>query len=102
MYMKAAIRYSLIMTDRAVMAPLAAIEDAPLTFPTGNGGCHPLWVVGHLAIVEGFTHELLGAGSNPVAAWAPIFAQDTVPVADPAVYPSLAEVRERYLELRKR
>jgi len=102
MYVKDAIRNSLLMTDRAVMGPLAAIEDAPLTFPTGNGGCHPLWVVGHLAFVEGFTHELLGAGSNPVAGWAAIFGQDTVPVADAAVYPSLSEVRERYVELRKR
>jgi hypothetical protein len=102
MYMKDAIRNSLIATDRAVMAPLATIEDAPLTFPTPNGGCHPLWVMGHLAFVEGLTHEMLGAGSNPVAGWAAIFGQETVPVADAALYPSLTEVRAQYVELRKR
>ena len=53
MYTKDAIRYSLMLADQAMKRTLATIEDAPLTFPTENGGCHPLWVVGHLAFVEG-------------------------------------------------
>ncbi len=52
MYTKDAIRYSLNLADQATMRSLATIEDAPLTFPTENGGCHPLWVIGHLAFVE--------------------------------------------------
>ena len=63
MYTKDAIRYSLNLADQAVMRSLETIEDAPLTFPTENGGCHPLWVVGHLAFVEGLTHEMLGAAA---------------------------------------
>ena len=83
MYTKDAIRYSLNMADQAVMRSLETIEDAPLTFPTENGGCHPLWVVGHLAFVEGLAHEMLSGGGNPVAHWAPIFGQDTVPPRTP-------------------
>lgn len=102
MYVKDAIRYSLILADQATMRTLAIIEDAPLTFPTGNGGCHPLWVIGHLAFVEGLTHEMLGGGGNPVAHWAPIFGPDTVPTADAAQYPAFAKVREQYVQLRSR
>jgi uncharacterized damage-inducible protein DinB len=101
MYTKDAIRYSLTMADQATMRALATIDDAPLTFPTENGGCHPLWVMGHLAFVEGLTHEMLG-GTNPVAHWATIFGQDTVPTADPAQYPAFAKIRAQYLELRNR
>ena len=89
MYTKDAIRYSLNLADQAMMRSLENIEDAPLTFPTENGGCHPLWVVGHLAFIEGLTHEMLGGGS-------------TVPVADAARYPAMREVRAQYVQLRKR
>jgi hypothetical protein len=102
MYTKDAIRYSLNMADQGIMRALANIKDVPLTFPTGNGGCHPLWVMGHLAFVEGMTHEMLGGGANPVAHWAAIFGQETVPAADPAQYPAFAKVRDQYVELRKR
>ena len=102
MYTKDAIRYSLNLADQATMRSLATMEDASLTFPTENGGCHPLWVVGHLAFVEGLTHEMLGGGGNPVAHWATIFGPDTVPTADAAQYPAFAKVRDRYVELRSR
>jgi hypothetical protein len=102
MYTKDAIRYSLNLADQAMMRSLETIEDAPLTFPTENGGCHPLWVVGHLAFVEGLAHEMLGGGASPVADWAAVFGQDTIPTADAARYPSLGEVRAQYVHLRKR
>jgi hypothetical protein len=102
MYTKDAILHALTLADMAVMGPLETIQDAPLTFPTEHGGCHPLWVIGHLAFVEGATHELLGGAGNPVAGWAAIFGQNTVPVADAALYPPMSEVRARYVELRKR
>jgi hypothetical protein len=102
MYTKDAIRYSLNMADQATMRAIETIEDAPLTFPTGQGGCHPLWVIGHLAFIEGLTHEMLGGGGNPVAHWAAIFGQDTVPAADAAQYPAFAKVRDQYVQLRNR
>ena len=102
MYTKDAIRYSLILANHAMTRTLATIEDAPLTFPTENGGCHPLWVVGHLAFVEGATHEMLSGNPNPVAHWAAIFGEDTVPTADASQYPAFAKVREQYSQLRSR
>jgi hypothetical protein len=102
MYTKDAIRYSLNLAEQATMRALATIDDAPLTFPTEKGGCHPLWVMGHLAFVEGLTHEMLGGGANPVAHWAAIFGQDTVPTADPSQYPAFTRVRAQYVELRHR
>ena len=102
MYTKDAIRYSLNMANQATMKSLETVEDAPLTFPTENGGCHPLWVIGHLAFVEGLTHEMLGGGGNPVAHWAAIFGQGTVPTADAAQYPAFATVRDKYVQLRTR
>ena len=102
MYTKDAIRYSLKLADQAVMRSLETIQDAPLTFPTEKGGCHPLWVMGHLAFVEGLTHEMLGGGSNPVGEWAAIFGQNTIPTADAKQYPSMSEARKQYVELRKR
>jgi len=102
MYMKDAIRFSLHMAGEATMRSMATIEDSPLSFPTQNGGCHPLWVIGHLAFVEGLTHEMLGGGSNPVAHWAQIFGPDTVPTADPTQYPSFAKVRDQFIQLRNR
>ena len=84
------------------MRSLETIQDSPLTFPTANGGCHPLWVIGHLAFVEGVTHEILGGGSNPVGEWAATFGQDTVPTADATRYPAMHEVRAQYSQLRAR
>src|SRR5205085_11579877 len=77
-------------------------EDVPLTFPTAKGGCHPLWVMGHLALVEAMTHELLVGEANPIANWGALFAPGTIPTADAAQYPPFQEVRNRYTQLRKR
>ena len=42
MYTKDAIRFSLNLAEEAVLKSLATIDDAPLTFPTGKGGCDSL------------------------------------------------------------
>src|SRR5262249_37939256 len=78
-----------------------SVEDTPTTFPTPNGGCHPLWVGGHLAYVEGMAHQLLGIGANPVADWAKFFEQGTTPIADATQYPPLEDVHARYTQLRE-
>ena len=59
-------------------------------------------MLGHLAFVEGLTYEILSDTENPAGDWAPLFAADTIPTADASKYPSLAEVRERYVGLRQR
>jgi uncharacterized damage-inducible protein DinB len=61
-----------------------------------------MWVAGHLALVEGLTHQLLTGGENPAADWAPLFAPETTPSADPARYPAFSDVRARYVQLRQK
>jgi uncharacterized damage-inducible protein DinB len=97
---KDAIRYSLTLADMAVTRALEQVEDIPLTFPTERGGCHPLWVVGHLAVVEGMTYEILTGRPNPVADWDELFGRYSQATADASRYPTLAEARRRYSELR--
>jgi uncharacterized damage-inducible protein DinB len=89
------------MANMAVMRALDQVEDLPLTFPTERGGCHPLWIAGHLALVEGIAFEILTGRPNPVAEWEEIFGRGTVPAADARRYPTLAEARNRYTELRQ-
>ena len=101
MQTKDAIRYSLFLADMAVMRALDQVKDIPLAFPTEHGGCHPLWVAGHLAWVEGMTNEILTGQPSPVAGWGDLFGQNSTVTADARRYPSLAEVRARYSELRQ-
>ena len=82
MYTKDAIRFSMNLAEQSVMRSIGTMKDAPLTFPTENGGCHPLWVLGHLTVVEGMTHQLLAGGENPAAEWGALFGPDTITTSD--------------------
>ena len=53
MQTKDAIKFALTVSNKAVLSVIDEMSGAPTTFPTPNGGCHPLWVLGHLALVEG-------------------------------------------------
>jgi len=99
---KEAIRFTLATAEEAVMSSLNKIQDAPTAFPTANGGCHPLWVLGHLTYVEGVTQEVLTGGANPAEDWTSLFGPGTTPTADASKYPAFDEVRARYTKLRKR
>jgi hypothetical protein len=76
------------------------MQDQPLTFPTPNGGNHPLWVLGHLAWAEGFLHEVMLDRPNPLAHWMEIFGPKTEPTADASRYPAFAEVRKAFMDRR--
>src|SRR5436189_908831 len=102
MYTKDAIRFSMNLAEQSVMRSIGTMKDAPLTFPTPNGGCHPLWVLGHLTVVEGLIPEVLFGQKNPVAEWQKMFGPGSEAVANASAYPSFAEVRAKYLELRER
>lgn len=98
---KEAIQYALTLSNGAVLSAIDKMSDAATTFPTPNGGCHPLWVLGHLAVVEGSIPEVLFGQSNPVADWEKLFGAGSEPVGNASAYPSFAEVRAKYLELRE-
>ena len=102
MQTKDAIRFALTVSNKAVLSVIDEMSDAPTTFPTPNGGCHPLWVLGHLTLVEGIIPEVFFADKNPVAEWQQYFGEKSEPVADAKRYPPFAEVREKYLQLRER
>jgi uncharacterized damage-inducible protein DinB len=96
------IQFALTVSNGAVMGAIDEMGDVPTTFPTSNGGCHPLWVLGHLAFVEGTIPQILFGENNAAAEWQQLFGENSEPVADVRAYPSFAEVREKYLQLRER
>jgi hypothetical protein len=101
MQTKEAIKFALTISNRAVLNEIDKMSDAPTTFPTPNGGCHPLWVLGHLTMVEGMIPGVLFGDKHPVADWQKLFGEGSQPVDDPAAYPSFADVRAKYVELRE-
>src|SRR6201987_5110022 len=102
MQTKEAIKFALTASDRAVLSVIDEMSGAATTFPTPNGGCHPLWVLGHLTLVEGMVPEILFGEKNVAAEWQPYFGENSEAVADAKAYPPFAEVREKYRQLRER
>src|SRR6266478_6189069 len=90
MYTKDAIRFSMNLAEQSVTRSIGTMKDAPMTFSTENGGCHPLWVLGHLTVVEGMTHQLLAGGENPAAEWGALFGPDTITTSDARPAPILS------------
>src|ERR1700694_5918658 len=101
MHTKDAIKFALTVSDRAVLSVIDEMSGAATTFPTPNGGCHPLWVLGHLTLVEGMIPATLFGDQNPAAEWAQYFGEGVETVPDAKGYPPFAEVREKYLQLRE-
>jgi uncharacterized damage-inducible protein DinB len=100
MHTKDAIKFALTVSNGAVLSVIDEMSGAATTFPTPNGGCHPLWVLGHLTLVEGMIPAALFGDKNPAAEWQQFFGEGSEPVADAKRYPPFAEVREKYLQLR--
>lgn len=100
MQTKDAIRFALMLSDGAVMGEIDGMKDAAMTFPTPRGGCHPLWVLGHLTVVEGSLRTVLYGEENPAGDWARYFADGVEPVKDASAYPEFSEIRAKYAELR--
>jgi DinB superfamily len=98
---KDAIKFALTVSNQVVLSEIDQMSDAATTFPTPNGGCHPLWVLGHLTLVEGMIPATLFGDKNPAADWQRYFGENSVPVDDASSYPSFGEVREKYLHLRE-
>ena len=102
MQSKELLKTTLEMSRGMVLQLIEDMKDAPLTFPTANGGCHPLWVLGNVTLAEGtFVREWIVGESNPLAEWNDIFGSGTEPVADDAEYPPFSEVMAKSHEVRK-
>lgn len=96
------IRAALQTADRATFSLIEDMRDAALTCPTARGGNHPLWVLGHITLVEGNVPHVLFGEPNPVAKWAALFAPGTEPKTDASAYPSFEELLRTYRDLRER
>lgn len=101
MQTKDAIKFALTLSNHAVLSEIDQMRDVVTTFPTPNGGCHPLWVLGHLTLIEGSISTTLFGDKNPVAGWQRYFGENSQPVADAGAYPTFVEIRERYVQLRE-
>lgn len=102
MQSKELLKMTLEMSRAMVLQLIEDMQDAPLTFPTPNGGCHPLWVLGNVTLAEGtFIREYILGESNPVGEWKDIFGAGTEPVADATKYPSFHEVMAKSHEVRQ-
>jgi|SRR5436190_20807411 len=94
------IHWSLEFTEAGLTRLVSDMRDKPLTQPTSVGGNHPIWVLGHLAWVEGAIPAILFGEPNPVEHWKPIFGGGSTPTTNAADYPSFDEVLQTYLDLR--
>jgi len=98
------VRWAMQMSERGTAALVADMREAPLTFATpgakGGDGNHHVWLLGHLAYIEGAVQHVLLGESNPVEHWATLFAPGTRPTGEPHKYPSFDEVLAKYRELR--
>lgn len=94
------IRWALHATDEGTTELVKDMRDAPLTPPTSRGGNHPLWILGHLAVIEGGIPQILFGEKNPVEHWKPLFGIGSEPKTDASLYPSFDEVLRTYRGLR--
>jgi hypothetical protein len=94
------IRDNLGKSRDRVLARVEEMRAHSVLFPTPRGGCHTLWVLGHLAYIEALVirHIMLGE-ANPLADWEETFDGAHVN-GDIARFPPFDEVLARCREER--
>jgi uncharacterized damage-inducible protein DinB len=100
------VRDNLRKSRDRVLARVEGMREHCVVFPTPSGGCHTLWVLGHLAYIELLVVRTFMLGeANPLAEWEEVFdGTDTsgdisrFPPFD-AVLAKCREARESTLEL---
>ena len=95
------IRDNLRNSGDRVLARVEEMRDHCIVFPNPGGGCHTLWVLGHLAYIEGLVvSEFMMGKPNPVADWKDTFDENE-PVEEASAYPPFDEVLTKCREMRK-
>ena len=91
------IQSNLRRSQEIVLSRIEEMAKHCLVRPLPDGGCHTLWILGHLAFIESFViHQIMLGEPNQVAGWKEIFDGDEVSDrADdfPAFEPVLKECR---------
>lgn len=86
------IRENLERSRDIVLSRIDDMADHCMVPPTPSGGCHSLWVLGHLAYIEGLVvHRFMRGEAHPLDHWASIFDGAEVD-DDPSVYPAFDDV----------
>ena len=94
------IRDNLTKSRDRVLVRVEEMREHCFVFPTPKGGCHTLWVLGHLAYIEAQVIRTLMLGDkNPLAGWQEPF--DTTDVSgDVSQYPPFDQVLAKCREER--
>lgn len=96
------IRENLERSADRVLARIEEMREHCYVPPTVNGGGHTLWVLGHLAYIEGLVVQRFMLGEvNPLAEWEALFDGSEVS-ANPADYPPFDDVLADCRDLRAR
>ena len=96
------LRWQIESTKEMTASLLANMQDAPLTYPTPNGGNHPTWIAGHLTYAEAnLIQHILEGNENPLLDWKPLFGAGTEPQDDVATYPPLSDLLAKWDEVRE-
>ncbi|MBC8366189.1 DinB family protein [bacterium] len=95
------IRDNLKKSRDLVLLNIDGMKEHAFVFPTPRGGAHTLWVLGHLAYIEGLVIRQLMLGErNPLADWEASF--DGTDVASEAqAFPPFDEVIAKCREMRQ-
>lgn len=95
------IRDNLRKSEERVLARVEEMRDHCMVFPTPNGGGHTIWVLGHLAYIEGLViHQFMLGEPNPLADWQEPFDGADVS-GEKSDYPGFEKVLERCKGMRK-
>ena len=94
------IRANLTKSREIVLARVEEMREHCLVFPTPNGGCHTLWVLGHLAYIEDLViRRFMLGGENPLAHWEQVFDSGQVS-GDGSRYPPFDQVLAKCRDVR--
>ena len=95
------VRDNLRMSRDRVLARVEDMREHSVVFLTMNGGCHTLWVIGHLAYIETLVVRTFMLGeANPLADWEAVF--DGADVSrDVGQFPPFDEVLAKCREVRE-
>jgi uncharacterized damage-inducible protein DinB len=68
------IRENLERSESIVLARLEEMREHCMVAPTPKGGCHTLWLLGHLAYIKSLViRKFMLGGPNPLANWEAMF-----------------------------
>ncbi len=94
------VKENLKRSEEIVLARVEDMREHCVVFPTPRGGCHTLWVLGHLACIEGQVIRCFMLGEpNPLADWEELFDGPDIS-GDAAQYPPFDRVLDECRRIR--